>query len=111
LSEFLDFDALLTPPVGAGPTKAHPLRWTSGAMALAALLLLAFNAESPRAWTTQLSPNAASQAARLVAEGWWNQTARLGLARPRSTLSGWWDKAQALTWPAGPPVPATRPYR
>ena len=102
--ETLDFDALLTPAVGAARAKDHPLLWTSGVMAIAVILLLAFNAESPRSWTAQLSPNAASQAARSAAQAWSDETVRLGLAAPRSILRGLWEKAQAVTWPADAPA-------
>jgi hypothetical protein len=83
----------------AGPGGAErSVGWTSAVMAIAAALLLLFNAQSIRGWTATQAPGPLSLAARGVAESWWATTARLGLAAPRAAISDLWVAAQAASW-------------
>lgn len=71
------------------------LGWTSGAIAIATLLLLLMNATALHGWAVELPPTPLT--ARIVAatEDWDETTERVGLASPRATLHGWWKQAQA----------------
>lgn len=71
------------------------LAWTSGAIAIAAMLLLMMNATALHGWAVELPPTPLT--ARIVAttEAWQETTERIGLASPRATLHGWWKQAQA----------------
>ncbi|PTQ11645.1 hypothetical protein CLG96_09550 [Sphingomonas oleivorans] len=90
-------DETLSPvdlPVGEA-VDAHPLRWTSVTIAVAALFLLMTNAVSIRDWANDLTPSPAQARFAAAAEEWVAITDRIGLGAPRATLHGLWKKAQA----------------
>jgi len=73
----------------------HGLRWTTTAIAIAALLLALLNAHAIRGWSYQLTPNAASARIVTAAEAWYDTVGRAGLNRPVETMHGWWQSARA----------------
>lgn len=73
---------------------AHPLGWTSEAIAAAILVLVLFNASAIRGWSYQLPANAWSARAVGAAEGWHDAVGRLGFNRPVAAMHGWWLAAK-----------------
>jgi hypothetical protein len=81
---------------GEDPPGAHPLRWTSVALAVASLFLLLTNAVSIRDWTNDLSPSPAQARLAGVAERWVVITDSMGLGSPRAALHARWKQAEAV---------------
>ena len=90
-----------------------PLRWASVAIAVAALFLLACNAVTIDGWAKDLPPGPVAARLTQATAGWVAATDRLGLGKPRAIVHAQWQRAQALSFAAGPaaarPAPATSP--
>ena len=72
----------------------NPLGWASGIIAVAAMLLLLFDAASLAAWIDELEPGPVQAEAAQRAHGWHDMTAAWGLAAPRATVKSAWDEAK-----------------
>jgi len=86
-----------------------PLRWTTEAIAAAALVLALFNATAIRSWSYQLDSNDVTARVVTAAEGWYALTDLAGLNRPVvATHAGWQSVkdlrfGQAAEQPPPPP--------
>ena len=76
------------------PEDGQPLRWTSLAIALAALILLFSNAATIDDWAKELPPSAAAEQVTQVTGRWSAFTDRLGLGMPRALLHAQWKRAE-----------------
>lgn len=76
--------------------EGHPLAWTTGAIAVAALFLALFNATSIRSWAVELPPTAINMQVVAAAEQWEGITEAIGIAAPRAFLHARWKDLQAL---------------
>jgi hypothetical protein len=94
--------------IGAGA-----LRWTSIAVAVAAVFLLFFNAVTIDDWARDLPPGPAAERLTEATGAWAAAMGRIGLTAPRAIVHGEWKKGQALRFdaPAGAasPAPDTSP--
>ena len=70
---------------------AHPLRWTTTVIVVAALVLGLLNAPAIRGWAWQLPPGPWSERAVTAAEGWYDMVGRLGLNGPVETMHREWQ--------------------
>ncbi|HEX8527308.1 hypothetical protein [Allosphingosinicella sp.] len=84
------------------------LGWTTTAIAVASLVLLALNATAIRGWAYELPPGPVAAPVVDAAERWYDLTAALGLNLPVDTMRGWWEGAQDSSWSTDQtPGPAT----
>jgi len=98
-NETIDGRHRLDSPVVIRPSpvdKRQPWRWTTGTIAVAALILAAFNAPAVGGWFDALSPGPLSEPLRGPIAGWTAATERLGLNAPRGWLRRRWTAAQDL---------------
>ena len=79
----------------AEPLARNGLLWTSLAMAIAALLLLATNAIAIQGWIDEMPPSPAQQQASELAGQWRALTDRAWLGAPRAWLHDLWKRAEA----------------
>ena len=74
----------------------HPgLGWTSGALALAAAVLLAGNAVSLRDWAESLTPGPNQARFAALTEQWADLSDRVGVGLARAWLHARWKEAEA----------------
>lgn len=73
----------------------HPLLWTSITIIVAALILLATNAFTIRAWANELEPSETQAKLVEIATVWQDWTDSAGLGAPRAAMNALWKKAQA----------------
>ena len=71
----------------------RPWRWTTATIAMAAAVLLAFNAHAAQAWFDDLTPSAASERLRAPIAALTRATAALD--GPRARLARLWDRTRA----------------
>ena len=74
----------------------HPWRWTTGAIAVAALILAALNAPAVGSWFDELAPGRLSEPLRAPVAGWTGAAEDLRLNDPRAWLRARWTAAQDL---------------
>lgn len=80
------------------------LRWTSGAIVVATVVLLLTNAVSLRDWIDEQRPSPL-QAQAAAAADWWVATSdALLLGRPRAALHAQWKRAEAARFPGQAPA-------
>lgn len=95
-------------PDPAVPLPHDGLKWTSIVIALAALILLVFNAHTLRGWAYELHPTDTTAKIVTASETWYDATARLGLNRPVESLHKAWRGVMNLRFagqePAAPDV-------
>lgn len=100
------------------PEPAQPLpdglRWTMTVIAIAALVLVLFNAGSLRSWADALKPTPVNDRIVVAADAWYDVTATIGLNRPADALRAGWEKVQQARFggaqnEAGPDAGATEP--
>jgi len=89
----------------------HPLRWTSTAIAVAALVLSLLNAHAIRGWAYQLPPGAWSESAVSLAEGWYGAVDAYGLNGPVEAMHRGWEAQRARRFEAPAEASAASPAR
>ncbi len=82
------------PPLDDEGVAARDRRWTSRAVVVAAVFLLAFNAVSPLNWARQQPPGWVPQTVERLSEVWTAQLAMFGVDMPRRGLREAWDAAR-----------------
>lgn len=87
----------------------QPLRWTSTAITVAALVLSLLNAHAIRGWAYQLPPGAWSERAVNLAEGWYGAVAAYGLNRPVEAMHRAWEAQRARRFEARAEPPGESP--
>lgn len=71
-----------------------PLRWTTGVIAGATVLLAVLNAHAVGAWFDELTPGPASEPLRAPVGYWTGTTQAHGLDAPRALLRSGWEKVR-----------------
>jgi hypothetical protein len=89
-----DFESPVDLP-DAPQAEVRPLGLASGIIAVAAGLLLLFDAASLAAWVDEQPPGPTQAEAARIAHGWHDQTVAWGLAAPRATIKSAWEAAKA----------------
>ena len=82
------------------------LGWTSGVIAVAALLLLLTNAVSLRDWINEQPPGPLQARASALADGWVAFTDGIGWGKPRAMLHEQWKRAEEARFPSNGDQPA-----
>ena len=77
------------------PPSAHPLRWTSVVIGVAALTLVLLNADAIRGWTWQLPASPQAARAATAAEAWYEAVDGLQLNRPAAAMRSRWQALKA----------------
>jgi hypothetical protein len=86
-------------PVAVAPDPvdtASPWRWTTTAIAVAALFLTLTNAHAIQGWFDERPPGSITEPLRAPIRGWSALTARAGLDAPRAALRRRWQAAEAM---------------
>ncbi len=78
-------------PIDRGDT----LRWTTVAIAFAAVALLCVNAGTLAAWVDEMAPTPMQQQLSTIANGWADRMAAIGITTPRAKLHEQWKAVQA----------------
>jgi hypothetical protein len=76
--------------------SGRPLDWAALTIAVAALLLLFFNAGTLSAWVDEKPVSEAQQRASDIAHGWTGAMDAIGITAPRNALHGAWKRIQAV---------------
>ncbi len=86
-------------PEPAVPLPHDGLRWATTVIAIAAAILLVFNAHALRGWAYELTPTDTNAKVVTASESWYDLTARVGLNRPVEALHHWWRGNMNLRFP------------
>lgn len=73
-------------------------RWTTRTIAVAALFLLVFNAQSLKSWASTLPPTWGSETLRLVAGEWADRIAEAGLDQPHKQAHDLYEAQKERKW-------------
>lgn len=93
------------PPLDDEGVAARDRRWTSRAVAVAAVFLLVFNAVSPLNWSRQQPPGWLPDTVRQLSEVWAAQLAVFAVDQPRQGLRETWDAARRARFIGQAPAP------
>ena len=86
-------------------------RWTSRAIAVAALFLVTFNTHALQSWAASLPPDWTGETLRVLSDAWSQRLAELGLDRPRSILHDIYSWPKGVGWNGAyrPPLDSDAP--
>ena len=92
------FDSPIDIAAEAPPTALSGLAQMAGAVGIAVVLLLLFNAHALAGWADALEPGPRTERVNAAAQALAQQTEARGLDRPRAALNDQWDRLKGLRW-------------